>query len=115
MSAANREKLDALQRKMLRRIVGYRSWLADDGWVEAGRDMKRRLNRALELYPIKPWTEQLQARKKTLRARLEKTTGPHLTRQVHNWEPLNTVFVNNFEFCPRRCPGHPRLRWDDEI
>ena len=55
LTTAQLAKLDAVQRKMLRRIIG---WIRfdDEEWETTGQRMKARLDAALHLCPMKPWS-----------------------------------------------------------
>ena len=55
-------RVDATQRKMLRRMVGW-SHLQGDSWAERGRLMKARLSRCLVLRPVESWSTQISKHK----------------------------------------------------
>ena len=56
------DKLDAAQRRMLRSIVG---WVRIEGedWCDTMHRMKLRLQHALAMHPLRPWTQQLFTRR----------------------------------------------------
>ena len=58
MYATLREKVDITQRKMLRRIVGWRR-IPEEPWNETMRRMKNRANDALEQWRIKAWFDRV--------------------------------------------------------
>ena len=58
-------RLDTVQRKMLRRMVGW-ARSSDDSWEALGRRMKLRLQNALEKFPIDDWSRILRDRKVSL-------------------------------------------------
>ena len=55
------DRLDAAQRRMLRSIVG---WVRIEGedWRDTMHRMKLRLQHALAMHPLRPWTQQLFTR-----------------------------------------------------
>ena len=95
-------KLDILQRKMIRKMVG---WIfdEDESWTERGRRMKHRLQTALSAFPIQSWSEAVLERKRKLLFRIQVGQSPPLVRSIFNWEP----------FEGHRFRGRPRCRWDD--
>ena len=97
------EQLDILQRKMLKKIVG---WIYDDNdtWEEIGHRMKIRLESALKHYPIENWSIVVVKRKKKLQERLNSSLAPRLMKDSQKWTPIS-----------RRSRGHPRYRWDDIV
>ena len=58
ITASQLKKLDAVQNRMLRRIVGWVSF-EDEPWEEIGRRMKVRLQRALALHPVSRWSDRI--------------------------------------------------------
>ena len=65
LTEAQLRKLDATQRKMLRRIVGW-SRDDDESSEETGRRMKRLLEAGLKSYPIKDWSISRAARRESV-------------------------------------------------
>ena len=55
-------RLDVMQRKILRRMVG---WVCNTGesWEVVGHRMKHRLQRCLGIYPIMDWSKTIVSRK----------------------------------------------------
>ena len=106
------DQLDVLQRKMLRRIVG---WISDaeDTWEDRGRRMKLRLATALSQHPVETWSASVLAKKAALLEKLSSRTGPLLTKLVHQWSPTACSHLNRSQ--PRRCVGRPRRRWNDDM
>ena len=54
LTVIQKNRIDATQRVMLRRMVGWTSY-GDTSWEERGRRMKYRLERSLATYPIEFW------------------------------------------------------------
>ena len=102
------ERLDGVQRKMLRRIVGWVR-LGDEDWDVTGHRMKMRLQAALARYPIGTWSEARERQKRRLVSKLVSSEAPALACRVYRWA-----------LCPRlpgyvryRRPGRPSCRWTD--
>ena len=55
-------RLDVVQRKMLRRMVGWVS-SSGDSWEDIGRRMKNRLQQCLDKSPVIDWSEAVYNRK----------------------------------------------------
>ena len=92
---------------MLRNIVGWRR-IENEPWQETMFRMKYRVNRALDLFPIKAWSIELLTRQFRCAMRISNdlSSWPYLCK---NWEPMSTN-LNAY-----RPPGRPRLRWDDKL
>jgi hypothetical protein len=105
--------LDALQRKMLRRIIGWRRF-PHASWRDTMKRMNDRLNDAHHLVPWKTWTMKLARDQwRFVNHLISGSTG--LWSRVlckFNWDihPDPTT-----AYQPYRFPGHPRQRWDDNI
>ena len=106
------DRLDIVQKRMLRRIVG---WIgdADDSWEDMGRRMKVRLQTALQLHPVEDWSRVIRRRKIALLHRITSDLAPTLTKLAHSWSPVACAAQTGSH--PRRTPGRPRRRWNDEI
>lgn len=105
--------LDQLQRKMLRRIVGWRR-IPGESWEDTMRRMKLRLEHAQDQHYIDPWSRRW--------ARAQWKYACHLTvSSRYHWARLATIenIVGKFDPCalyvPNRLVGRPRLRWDDTL
>ena len=101
------ESLDILQRKMLRRIVG---WARVDGeeWCETMRRMRMKVESALRLQPVEVWSKQLLRRQFRMVCRLSHRRDEWAMR-VSRWSPILT----NADAC--RARGRPTTRWDDRL
>ena len=100
MTLANERRLDVVQRKMLRRMVGWVSSTEDDTWRDIGRKMKLRLERCLTAYPLTDWSALVSERKAALLASSQ--NWPLWTKLATEWIPLGGF----------RTPGRPRKRWN---
>ena len=105
--------LDILQRKMLRRIVGWRR-LPDESWRDTMVRMNTRLQHASSLYYCESWMSKFARGQWRYVHHLLR--GPlHLWARVlckYNWSPH---FDPWYDADPHRRQGHPNMRWDDHI
>ena len=101
------EYLGALQRRMLRLIVGWVR-LRDEPWDETMRRMRDRVSRALVLFPVETWPKKHLRHKYRYVGRVLQKAGD-LPARVLNWDPTST------DETARRPPGRPALRWDDDL
>ena len=109
-------KLDSLQHRMLRRIVGLVCFDGED-WSTRGRRMKARLSNVLSLHPVKPWSNRIRDSKRTMKRRIMSGEAPLLTCNAVLWHPIACQQLNLVEgqLPPRRFCGRPRARWSDVI
>ena len=112
ITSSQHDWIDALQRKMLRRVVG---WVHQSGdtWETSGRRMKNRLDHALSLVPLDTWSCLLLRRKQHVMSRLQSAAALPLARLATRWNPVACARRN--ECTPHRKPGHPRRRWHDGL
>ena len=82
----------------------------DESWEHIGHRMKEKLGQALAHHPIEEWSTQVKSRKEKLLSRLSDETTSPLVRQVYNWHPPDTAYLN--EHVAQRGPGRPRQQWD---
>lgn len=100
------DKLDATQRCMMRRMVGWICY-GNDSWEERGHRMKIRLQKALELYPVEKWSAQWAMRRQGLKDKMP--TAPLWTRAAYEWNPVACAPYNTQY--PYRSAGRPRVQW----
>ena len=105
--------LGILQRKMMRRIVGWRKIPGED-WRDTMVRMNRRLQTAQVQYYCEPWS--IRFARNQWRYVKHLIHGPislwARTLCKYNWNPHFDPTSNHEPF---RAPGHPRTRWDDHI
>ena len=91
------DRLDAAQHRMLRSIVG---WVRIEGedWRDTMHRMKLRLQHALAMHPLRPWTQQLFSRQYRIASKI--------SRRDDGW-------THNFLRAPRRKLGRPEK--DDNL
>ena len=112
LTAAQLQRLDAVQRRMLRNIAG---WVRLDGepWDETMRRMRARLAAALRQHPVGGWTESLCQRRWD--------HAWHVAHRPSCW-PMRTACWHPGAFrdpaavvMPCRSRGRPLTRWDDTL
>ena len=102
-------QVDVIQRRMLRSIVG---WVRVDNedWAATMRRMNARVQAAMAIFPVQPWTEQLARRQYSLAARFS-GGRPTWATKAALWD---FTTVDAFaHYVPHRSPGRPQRRWDD--
>ena len=102
-------RLDAAQRKMLRKLVGWVRFEAED-WETTGQRMKARLEAALSRHPIKNWSKVRQEGVDRLMAIVDSGSAPDVVQLAYNWCPRST-FDEHQQTAPYRGRGRPRQRW----
>ena len=101
LTAAQLERLNATQRIMLRKIVGWVRW-DDESWSETGHRMKAKLTEALRQHPVKNWSDVRNQQRTGLLHRIEHGFCPSMLCAVHSWQPSTS-----------RSRGRPKQRWTD--
>ena len=104
-------KLDAVQRKMLRKIVGWVRF-DDEDWETTGRRMKARLEAALERHPVLEWSRARELARDRLLRTVDTGTAPLVAQLAANWVP-SQVRDHLLQHAPHRRRGRPRQRWTD--
>ena len=106
LTATQLEKLDAVQRKMMRHIVGWTRY-EDEDWDETGRRMKHKLEAALRRHPVTAWSQARARQRHRLLAKLAAGNAPEVVCHVFQW------FLNPRGGSPLayRGPGRPPCRW----
>ena len=109
LTARQLEQLDICQRKMFRNIVGW-SRDADATWEETMRRMNARASSAPKQHPVPSWSSVHRASQHRFVMNLiAKNAWP---LRAATWSPSSQ---HNFNSVPRRRPGRPPKRWDDEL
>ena len=109
LTARQLEQLDICQRKMFRSIVGW-SRDADATWEETMRRMNARVSSALRQHPVPSWSSVHRANQHRFAMNLTAKNAWPLCAAT--WSPSSQ---HNFNSVPRRRPGRPPKRWDDEL
>ena len=105
------DALDVLQRKMLRRIVGWRR-MPEESWRDTMVRMQTRMENATNLYAWEIWSKKY--------AKNLWNYGCHLAKSdERKWSKVITLESRCIKrdvaglFHPYRGAGRPKLRWDD--
>lgn len=72
--------------------------------------MAKQLQRCLELYPLKDWSELVRAREFEMIGK--RSEWPYWTKAVVAWNPFGSAFLN--VHTPYRPAGHPQHPIDIE-
>ena len=104
LTVSQLNRLDATQRRMMRRIVG---WVRcdEDTWETTGRRMKHRLETALARCPVHTWSEVRDRNRTRLLNKISSGQGPKWAMIAHCWQPSRT---DNSAY---RLRGRPAQRW----
>ena len=103
-------RLDVVQRKMLRRLVGWVS-SSGDSWEDIGRRMKNRLQQCLNKSPMIDWSAVVYNRKSNCFNSID--AAPFWTYSACKWE---VVACNSANFADAyRSVGRPFMRWHDDV
>ena len=113
LSSSRLKSLDILQRKMMRRIVGWRR-SEDESWREIMERMNRRLQYKHELHYYEPWSiSYARAQWRYVHHVIEAyllLTARKFTKYI-----LNTKPDPHCRYHPHRSQGRSHLRWDDRL
>ena len=107
LSRGQVEDLDILQRKMIRRIVGWRR-IDGEPWDETMRRMRDRVDDARRLYNWQSWSYRF--------FRDQWRFASHVSTRMSKWILVynsSPVFDVSGDFIPHRDVGRPRTKWDD--
>ena len=110
LTNAQCKHMDAIQRRMLRSVVGWIR-LPDDEWADTMRRVNRRVERALKNFPVKQWTQQFADRQYNLATRFAREEDTWTTQSIR-WDPLQQQDPHYIQV-PHRTRGRPRRKWDD--
>ena len=113
LSAADVEHLAAVQRKMLRLMVGF---VKDEGdtWEDMYRRLMTRLEIAFARRPIRLWDGECRSRKLALQTRLGNQVAGLFLQYLHAWNP-NSVVDPKLSIQLKRPRGRPRASWQRGI
>lgn len=107
------EKIDIVQRKMLRIIFG---WVRIEGesWQDTMHRMKNRVDRSLIQWPIKSWSSRIDEARWHHIDHLKKLPNSSLPMRASHWNPENINDPTLYHH-PARNRGRPLSRWDDSV
>ena len=87
------EKLDAVQRRMLRSIVGWCTFRTEESWEDRGRKMALRMSHAMLLHPVVGWSHLVEERKRSMKDNL--SALPDLVQFAIAWDPVRWSHLNS--------------------
>ena len=105
-------KLDVVQRRMLRSIVGWVR-IPDEPWENTMRRMNQRMEHAAYLHPLPSWSNQYFKSQYRLATKIVSNQFSWAATAVA-WMPLDD-WVHNFPSAPSRSRGRPPKRWDQAL
>ena len=106
LTATQLSRLDVVQRKMLREMVGWVRF-DDEDWEITGQRMKARLEAALTRFPIPDWSMVRQNGVDRLLRNIESGSAPVVLQLTFRWDPRR----NPEEIIAYRRRGRPLQRW----
>ena len=112
ISKADLKRLGALQRRMLRRIIGWRR-SESDTWEETMRQMKERMHRAMQSFYCRPWEELVLRKQWRLAYHIASCDASAWTKLSIRWDPARGDDQDQQQGFRSR--GRPRQRWDDHL
>ena len=101
LTATQLGKLGATQRRMIRKMIGWRR-VAEEDWAETGHRMKERLAASMARCPVQACSVTRNHQRQRLMTRLDTGIAPQLTILSQEWVPPTT-----------RPRARPRQRWTD--
>jgi len=105
-------KLDAAQRKMLRKLLGWQNNV-DETWAEAGSRMKGRFQDMMTRFHIKIWSATLRSQKQKLTEELSQHRRSALASLSCSWKPASLESLTANGVLGYRGRGRPTTRWHD--
>ena len=105
-----KDRVDVVQRRMLRRIVGW-TRLDDESWHQTGSRMKAKLVQAFKIFKFQSWSGQIQKAKMSLFTCM--ADAPLFTRLIFSFDLPACAHLNFHS--PLRLRGRPYTRWKDDL
>ena len=113
LSKSQLEAFCVVQRKMVRRIVGWRR-VADESWRDTMVRMNARVAQAMQIFPIQSWDECIFRAKWRFACHVAQST-PHSWMKRVCYLSTSPTHDAAHGFFPHRGRGRPRIRWDDSL
>lgn len=113
LTATQQKRIWAIQRKMLRKLVGWRR-IADEPWQDTMRRMKYRVEHAQRGYFVESWELRWKRNQWRYAVHLANLPGS-------SWAKLHVLYHPpsiddlSMDSVPHRAPGRPALRWHDAL
>ncbi|CAE8618526.1 unnamed protein product [Polarella glacialis] len=111
LTSSQLRQLDSLQRRMLRSIAGW-TRCDSESWSATMSRVNQRVDDAVRLFPVAPWSRQLATRQYHLAIRVAACCESWPAKAVC-WHPQSNLDHNNTQHQPFRSRGRPRRKWDD--
>ena len=105
--------LDVLQRRMLRRIVGWRR-LDGEPWRDTMARMSQRLERADQLYHCEPWSRMYAKNQWRYAEHIINGSDALWSSRLADYNSKPN-WDAHAPFAPRRSRGRPCMKWDDRL
>ena len=113
LHASSMEKLNIVQRKMVRKIVGWVR-LPEEPWENTMRRMGTRVNRVVGQSKMREWSTRLLDTQWKFVGRLKMLPTTSWPSRAAFWQPLEIDDLS-CDFVPHRTRGRPYTRWDDRV
>lgn len=107
------QRMDRLQRKMLRRIIGWRR-IENESWRDTMKRMNDRLEAAQSRYYCIPWSEKFARAQWKFAIHLQSICEEAWASKMRtfSYPQIHDVAA---EYLPNRELGRPCMRWDDYL
>ena len=113
MSSSSLRKIQVVEKKMLRKMVGWIR-IGDETWETTMRRMKHRVARALKQHPLKSWSVRMARYQWKIILRIKSALDDSWIKRSSMWQP-NAIEDDSSEYVPHRNRGRPYLRWYDVV
>ena len=113
LTKSQRSSIGACQRRMIRSICGWRR-IADEDWSETMRRMKHRVQIGMQLHYVRGWEEQILRSQWSYAVYLSQCQQTTPWCVTTHWN-ISHQYDPHLPHQPRRLPGRPRKRWDDDL
>ena len=107
------EKLNVVQRKMMRKIVGWVR-LPEKPWENTMHWITTRVDNAVEQSKLKEWSVRILDTQWKFVGRLKLLASLSWPSRAAFWQPLE-IEDPSCAFLPHRVQGRPFTRWDDRV
>ena len=107
------EKLNIVQRKMMRKIVGWVR-LPEEPWENTMRRMSARVDIAVGQLKVKEWSARILDTQWKFVGRLKFLPSSSWPSRAAFWQPPE-IDDPSCAFLPHRAQGRPFTRWDDKV
>ena len=113
LSTISLRKVEVVERKMLRKIVGWVR-IQDEAWDITMRRMKYRVQRGLQQYPFILWRRRIAKSLWKLVLRIRSSPSESWINESSFWAP-NDINDTSSDYFPHRSRGRPCQKWDSVV